>query len=312
MILNFIKNLINKLPYVRGLYQQNGRLLHSKTELEKKLFYPAGHYYSTIVDNEALRKYESFIWKEESVEKVSGVDLKANGQISLIAELNIYYEELPFAACKQNELRYYFENGFFLYTDGILLYSLMRFLKPKQIIEIGSGFSSALMLDTNELFFNNEIALTFIEPFPERLYGAIKEQDKKSTTIIVSEVQAVSLNIFANLNPGDILFIDSSHVVKTGSDVCFILFEILPILKKGVIIHFHDIFYPFEYLKEWVFEGRNWNEDYFLKAFLMYNNHFQILLFPHYLHTIHSEVFNMMPLCYQNTGGSLWLIKKEV
>lgn len=309
--MRFIKDLLNKLPYVRGLYQQNRRLLQAKTEIEKKLFYPAGHYYSTIVDNEAVRKYESFIWKEESVEKVSGVDLKAKGQLGLISELNIYYEEMPFAGDKKYGLRYYFENSFFSYTDGILLYGLIRYLQPKKIIEIGSGFSSALMLDTNELFFNNEIALTFIEPYPDRLYGAIKDQDKKSTTIIVSEVQAVPLHIFAELNSGDILFVDSSHVVKTGSDVCFILFEILPILQKGVIIHFHDIFYPFEYLKEWVFEGRNWNEDYFLKAFLMYNSHFEILLFPHYLHAIHSEIFNMMPLCYQNTGGSLWLIKRE-
>ena len=216
---------------------------------------------------------------------------------------------MPFTAEKKNGLRYYFENGFFSYTDGILLYSLIRFLKPKKIIEIGSGFSSAVMLDTNELFFNNEIDLTFIEPFPERLYSAIKENDKKCTSIVVSEVQQVPLATFEELNSGDILFIDSSHVVKTGSDVCFILFEILPKIKSGVIIHFHDIFYPFEYLEAWVKEGRNWNEDYFLKAFLMYNNAFEILLFPDYLHKLYKNTFNNMPLCYQNTGGSLWLSK---
>ena len=310
--MKLIKKLINKLPYVRGLYQQNKRLLEEKKELEKKLFYPAGHYYSTIVDNDSIKKFESIIWAKEDADKINAVNLKANEQLDLILKLNNYYAEIPFVADKQNGLRYYFENSFYSYTDGILLYSLIRFLKPKKIIEIGSGFSSALMLDTNELFFNNEIALTFIEPNPERLYDAIKEQDKKSITIIVSEVQSVLLQKFEELNSGDILFIDSSHVVKTGSDVCFILFEILPILKKGVIIHFHDIFYPFEYLKEWVFEGRNWNEDYFLKAFLMYNIHFEILLFPHYLHKMHSEIFKKMPLCYHNTGGSLWLIKKEV
>lgn len=310
--MKLIKKLINKLPYVRGLYQQNKRLLEEKKELEKKLFYPAGHYYSTIVDNDSIKKFESIIWAKEDADKINAVNLKANEQLDLILKFNNYYAEIPFVADKQNGLRYYFENSFYSYTDGILLYSLIRFLKPKKIIEIGSGFSSALMLDTNELFFNNEIALTFIEPNPERLYDAIKEQDKKSITIIVSEVQSVLLQKFEELNSGDILFIDSSHVVKTGSDVCFILFEILPILKKGVIIHFHDIFYPFEYLKEWVFEGRNWNEDYFLKAFLMYNIHFEILLFPHYLHKMHSEIFKKMPLCYHNTGGSLWLLKKEV
>jgi predicted O-methyltransferase YrrM len=227
-----------------------------------------------------------------------------------MADLNHFYAEMPFKSEKQDDVRYYFENDFFCYSDGILLYSLIRYLKPKKIIEIGSGFSSAVMLDTNELFFNSEIELTFIEPYPERLYNAIKENDKKSTTIIVSEVQQVSLEKFEELNAGDVLFIDSSHVVKTGSDVCFILFEILPILKGGVIIHFHDIFYPFEYLKEWVVEGRNWNEDYFLKAFLMYNTAFQIILFPDYLHKMHSKIYNQMPLCYKNTGGSLWISKK--
>jgi hypothetical protein len=122
--------------------------------------------------------------------------------------------------------------------------------------------------------------------------------------------QEVNIETFEKLNPGDFLFVDSTHVVKTGSDVNYIIFEILPKLKSGVIIHFHDIFYPFEYPKDWVFMGRNWNEDYFLKAFLMYNKDFEIMLFSHYLHNQHKEVFNKMPLCDKNHGGNLWLMKK--
>ena len=187
---------------------------------------------------------------------------------------------------------------------------MIRYLKPKQIIEVGSGFSSSVMLDTNQMFFNNEINLTFIEPYPERLYNLLKEEDKKNTEIIVDFVQNIDVTVFEQLNEGDILFIDSTHVIKTGSDVHFILFEILPKLKKGVYIHFHDIFYPFEYPKEWVYKGRNWNEDYFLRAFLMYNTEFEIELFSHYLHTHHKEVFEQMPLCYKNEGGNLWIRKK--
>ena len=303
-------NMLNKLPYIRGLFRQNQKLVFDEREQQSKFFYPPGHYYSTIVDVDIIKKYELNIWKKPAENNIKGIDLNTEQQIGLMAELSNYYAEMPFIDKKQNELRYYFENDFFCHSDGILLYSLIRHFKPKRIIEIGSGFSSAVMLDTNELFFNNEIDLTFIEPFPERLYSAIKENDKKCTSIVVSEVQQVPLATFEELNAGDILFIDSSHVVKTGSDVCFILFEILPILKKGVIIHFHDIFYPFEYLKEWVFEGRNWNEDYFLKAFLMYNNAFEIILFPDYLHKLYGNSFIQMPLCYENTGGSLWIIKK--
>src|SRR5690606_8620162 len=115
----------------------------------------------------------------------------------------------------------------------------------------------------------------------------------------------VPLAVFEELNAGDMLFIDSTHVAKTGSDVNYILFEILPRLKSGVLIHFHDIFYPFEYPRDWVFNGRNWNEVYFLKAFLMYNTTFEIKLFSHYLHKHHPNVFEAMPLCYRNHGGNL-------
>jgi hypothetical protein len=119
----------------------------------------------------------------------------------------------------------------------------------------------------------------------------------------------VNLEIFKQLDRNDILFIDSTHVSKTGSDVNFILFEILPLLKSGVLIHFHDISYPFEYPKDWVFGGRNWNENYLLRAFLMYNNDFKIYLFTHFLHLYYREAFEEMPLSFKNIGGSLWIEK---
>lgn len=206
-------------------------------------------------------------------------------------------------------MRYYLENGSYAYTDGIVLYALIRHFSPKRVIEIGAGFSSAVMLDTNELFMGGRIVFTFIEPFAERFFGLISDQDRTDTNIIEREVQDVDPAIFDQLEAGDILFVDSSHVVKTGSDVHYILFNVLPRLKSGVIIHFHDVFYPFEYPEDWVIEGRNWNEDYFLRAFLSYNSAFEILLFSHYLHTHHRDAFKDMPLCYRNPGGNLWLRK---
>ena len=90
----------------------------------------------------------------------------------------------------------------------------------------------------------------------------------------------------------------------------FLLFEVLPVLKEGVYIHFHDVFYPFEYPKEWVFKGYNWNENYILRAFLMNNKDYKIQLFADYLHKHHKGLYKKMPLAYKNTGGNLWL-KKE-
>ncbi len=293
-----ISKFLNKVPYVQYL------------NFKRNSCYPAGHFSSPIVLVKDIKKQESEIWNKANNESVNGIDLRTDEQIKLIESFTESYADIPFKATKQENIRYQFENGFYSYTDGIVLYSMIRHFQPKRIIEIGSGFSSAVMLDTNELFFNNEIKLTFIEPYPERLISRMKDIDKKSTVIIESDVQKVSLDTFEELEKGDILFVDSSHVAKTGSDVNYILFEVLPSLKSGVLIHFHDIFFPFEYPKEWVYEGRSWNENYFLKAFLMYNDKFEIQLFSHYIHKHHKEAFTNMPLCYNNPGGNFWMLKK--
>ncbi|HLP65076.1 class I SAM-dependent methyltransferase [Flavobacterium sp.] len=298
-----IKSVINKLPYVKTLYQEN---LHTK----KNSAVPAGHYYSPIVLIDDIKKREAQIWKNRDIDFVNGIELNTQKQIQLLTEFQKYYNEIPFKEERGEGLRYQFKNGFYSYTDGIVLYSMMRHYKPKRMIEIGSGYSSAVMLDTNELFFNKQIDLTFIDPYPDRLLSLMTEDDKKNTTVIISDAQVIELDIFKKLEAGDILFIDSSHVAKTGSDVNYILFEILSILKSGVIIHFHDIFFPFEYPKDWVYKRFNWNEDYFLRAFLMYNNAFEIKLFSDYIHLHHKEAFQNMPLCYHNTGGNLWIEKK--
>lgn len=304
--MNLKQNLIsilNKLPYVRGLYQE-------KMNFKKNSCYPPGHFYSTIISVEEVKKRQDKIWSKENIDGIKGVNLNVEEQIKLVKQFEQFYSEIPFTENKSNDNRYYFKNEYYSYTDAIFLHSMIRHFKPKQIIEIGSGFSSAVMLDTNEHFFKKSINLTFIEPYTDRLKSLLKENDYATTTIIEEDVQDVRIETFEKLNSGDILFIDSTHVVKTGNDLNYIFFEILPNLKSGVLIHFHDIFYPFEYLKDWVFMGRNWNEDYFLRAFLMYNIEFEIKLFSHYLHKHHKNIFNNMPLCFKNTGGDLWLMKK--
>lgn len=277
-------------------------------EFIKNSCYPPGHFYSPIVSVDEIKSDEDRIWGGEKVDKILGVELNTQKQISLVKEFNKTYKELPFGKEKVDHLRYYYGNSYYSYSDGIFLYSMIRYYNPKKIVEVGSGFSSALMLDVNEMFFNNDIELTFIEPYPDRLLGLLRG-DEKSTKIIEKRIQDTDLSIFESLSENDILFIDSTHVVKTGSDVNFIISEILPRLQKGVIIHFHDIFYPFEYPKKWVYGGKNWNEDYFIKSFLMYNNTFEIELFSSYLHKHQNHIFEDMPLCYENSGGNLWIKK---
>ncbi|NQS88701.1 hypothetical protein HQ584_02790 [Patescibacteria group bacterium] len=115
---------------------------------------------------------------------------------------------------------------------------------------------------------------------------------------------------FKQLKENDILFIDTSHVSKTGSDVNYIFFDILPNLNSGVLIHFHDIFYPFEYPKKKILDGHAFNECYILRAFLQYNTRFKIILFNTFLEHYYEDWFRQnMPLCLRNKGGSIWLRK---
>lgn len=299
---NKIKNFLNTLPYIKALYAKN-------EAYDTNSCFPPGHYYSPIVLVEELKKREHEIWKHKEIDGINDINLNTDEQKSFVSVLSGYYKDLLFKDTPSDALRYGYKNGMYEYTDGILLYAIIRYLVPKRIIEVGSGHSSALMLDVNELYFNNEIQLSFIEPNPERLYNNILENDKSRTTILEKKVQEIDTSFFSVLQKGDILFIDSTHVSKCGSDVNYILFEILPVLNSGVFIHFHDIFYPFEYPKDWVFGGRNWNENYLLKAFLMHNNDYKIRVFSHYLHTHHPAVFENMPLTYKNVGGNLWIEK---
>jgi predicted O-methyltransferase YrrM len=218
---------------------------------------------------------------------------------------------LPFPETKSPACRYYYDQSFFCYADAIFLYSFLRHSTPRRIIEVGSGFSSAVILDTVERFFLQPPALTFIEPYPERLRGLLKSQDAGVTQIIESKVQAVPLETFQALRAGDLLFIDSTHVVKCGSDVQFLMFEVLPQLSPGVVVHFHDVFYPFEYPAEWLLKGIYWNEDYFLRAFLSYNSEWEIVFFNTYVATVFRDFLReKMPLCLKNTGGSLYIRRR--
>jgi len=301
-----IRSLIKSIPMVK-------RMDFEVKRYHKNACFPPGHFYSPIVNVDEIEKNASRIWAGRELKELKGIDLHVDQQMEHLSKIASYYNEIPFKEEieESSDLRYSFNNGMYSFTDGIILYGMLRHLSPKKVIEIGSGHSSALMLDTNRLFFSNTIELTFIEPYPDRLYKTISEKDKDNTHIIEQGVQEVPLSVFAALNEGDILFVDSTHVSKCGSDVNYILFDILPILKPGVFIHFHDIFYPFEYPKEWVLKGYNWNENYLLKAFLMHNKNYSMQFFADFMHLHYRSAFDKMPLCYKNTGGNLWLKKEQ-
>ena len=276
---------------------------------EYQTWVPPGHFYSPLPCIDDIKKREDVIFGSKS-KSFMGINLNEEEQISMLESLSEYYGTLPFSGEQKDGYRYYFDNSFFGYADGIILYCFLQKYRPKRIIEVGSGFSSALMLDVNEHFFmsGGGVDFTFIEPYPERLKSLLTPYD--NVRIIEKKLQDVDTDIFSTLQAGDILFIDSTHVSKIDSDVNLYLFDILPRLAEGVMIHIHDIPYPFEYYKEWIYDGRAWNEAYMIRAFLEFNTSFKIKFWGSYFENRHRELYyEHMPLCAKCLGGSLWLQK---
>ena len=183
----------------------------------------------------------------------------------------------------------------------------MRHLRPRRIVEVGSGHSSALMLDIDEFHLGRSVDFTFLEPYPDLLKSLMKPGDP-TWAIRQQIVQEADLDLFRGLAANDILFIDSTHVLKAGSDVARLLFEVLPCLAPGVVIHIHDIFWPFEYPSTWLEEGRAWNEVYAVRAFLQYNRCFSLMLFANCLfHRDRGWFERHAPTILRNVGGSIWL-----
>jgi predicted O-methyltransferase YrrM len=274
--------------------------------------WPSGHFYSPLPSLDQISHDAERIF-DVSRDGILGLDLNEIEQISNFESMSLFYNDQPFSVSKKSGWIYYAENDYYNLAEAIILQAMMRLVRPKRIIEIGSGFSSGAMIDVNKWAFDNNINLTFIEPYPDRLNDLVTSISKNSFRLINNRVQEVDSDIFMELDDGDMLFIDSSHVSKIDSDVNHIFFRILPIIKSGVYIHFHDIYYPFEYPKNWVMQGRAWNEAYILRAFLQYNCMFQIFFFNSFFGLFHREIMQeRMPLCAPSPGSSLWLRKTPV
>jgi hypothetical protein len=304
-----IINYLNKTPYIRGLYNELKYFKHYHR------FEPE-HYHNPIPNKKEVEETHD----SSLLNNLEGIDYDFENQIPILEKLYQHYSELPwdFINDQKNTLfRYKLKDSYYRYSDAIFLFLIMREFKPKKVIEIGSGFSTATMLDTNDLFFKeNKIEFTFIEPNPyDRLENLITDEDRMNCKILPQRVQEVDISIYKELKENDILFIDSSHVSKCGSDLNFIMFNILPILNKGVLIHFHDVFYPFEYPKHWILEEKfYWNECYILRSFMMYNKNFDILFFNSAAHKFHEEYLktNMPEVLIDHINtGALWIIKNK-
>ena len=213
----------------------------------------------------------------------SGINIDSARMLELLHSLGAHYPSIPFTEKPSANGLYYYENPAFSYGDAIVLGGMIMQFRPKRIIEIGSGFSSAAMIDVNDRLFGGRIDLKFFDPYPEVVNKVIPKNSVYRQAVHQEAAQDIPISTFGALEANDILFIDSTHVSKMASDVNYLVLNVLPQLAAGVVIHIHDIPYPFEYPGDWIDkENRSWNEAYLLRAFLAFNTSFEILFFNHY------------------------------
>jgi len=269
--------------------------------------YPPGHFHSPIPDMADVWAREETIFRSRT--EIPGIDLRADEQVALMGELATLSREHPWT--DGHELRYRFDNHMFARGDALALYGMLRRFQPSRVVEVGSGFSSALMLDTDDVHLDSRTRFTFIDPYPERLHGLLSDADRDRVTVIEERAELLDPKVFSDIEPADLLFIDSSHVSRIGSDVNFLFLEVLPQLPAGVLVHIHDIPWPFEYWRHWVAQGRYWNEAYLLRALLTDNPRFRMLWFSSYMLNVHRDQMNEVWPEFEadrGSGASLWMV----
>ncbi len=265
---------------------------------------PPGHYYSPVPSMRDVVAQEDRIFGRP--DRLEGFELNEEAQRAMLQTLAPLINDVEFNVDPHPDSRYFTNNPSYGLGDGSILQAFLRHLRPRRYLEVGSGWTTALALDANERWLDGRLRVTSIEPYPDDLRRLVRPGD--DVEIIVSPVQDVDLSCFTELESGDILFIDCSHVVKTGSDAHHLVTRVLPVVPSGVYIHIHDMFWPFEYPRVWVDEGHAWTEAYLLHAFLLFNKEFEVILFNDWMGAKNYDfMVRHAPALARGAGGALWL-----
>lgn len=277
----------------------------SKAILMKVGVFPiTDHYYEPLFNSKYLKKPLA------EDRNLPGIDFNVQSQLDLLAQFNFSRELSPVSESYVGDTVYNFMNGAFEHGDGEYLYNMIRFHKPALIIEIGSGHSTKmaqLAIKQNKADdLNYSCRHICIEPYE------MPWLEKLDVEVIRKRVEDIDIAYFKQLGKNDLLFIDSSHVIRPQGDVLYEYLEILPILNSGVVVHIHDIFSPKDYLHQWVVdEIRLWNEQYLLEAFLSLNNQWRIIGAVNYLFHNHYQLFKdkLPAVTREIEPGSFYMVK---
>jgi Methyltransferase domain len=255
--------------------------LSKKVLLKIGVFPIRNHYYEPLFDSRYLKPLNE-------PRELPGIDWNMRGQIDLLEKLEFSDELKDIGRARKPDGMFYMDNGSFESGDAEFLYNMIRLKKPKRIFEIGSGYST--LITARAIKQNKETVPGYqckhlcVEPYERPWLESV------GVKVLRQKVEDVDSKIFSELEEDDLLFIDSSHIIRPQGDVVFEYLQLLPVLKKGVIVHVHDIFSPRDYPKEWVIDAvRFWNEQYLLEAFLTSNSDWRILASLNYLRHAHFE-----------------------
>lgn len=212
----------------------------------------------------------------DRIRPLPGINWNIDEQLSILQKYTYSSELINIPLSRVPGLSFHFNNHAFESGDAEYLYNTIRHTQPKRVFEIGSGHSTLMALKAINKNLsaipNHKCRHLCIEPYE------MPWLEKTGADIIRKKVEEVDLSLFAELDANDLLIIDSSHMIRPQGDVLYEYLELIPTLRKGVIVHLHDIFSPRDYLKEWITEDvRFWNEQYLLEAFLTFNRDWKIL-----------------------------------
>ena len=272
--------------------------------------YPGGHFYSPVTDPSDLAERENEIWADTPLNCLDVAFNDPLHQAILTEWFPRHMGKYDYPEVCEEPGRFFTRNPMFSWLDARTLFVFLLECQPRRLIEIGSGYSSLLAADVNHRYLDNTMKFSCIEPYPRDF---LKQGIPGLGQLHEKRAEKMGLELFSGLEAGDILFVDSSHVSRTGSDVNFIVFEILPRLAQGVMVHFHDIFLPQEYPKQWAIdENRSWNEQYLLRALLMNSDTWEVMFGCNYAHLTHCPLVARALNTDESkapSGSSFWIRK---
>jgi predicted O-methyltransferase YrrM len=278
---------------------------HCRLALERVGVFPIlDQYYEPLFQSEQLRN------RGGRRRELPGLDMNVERQLALLRRFTFADELLQFPEDNAPSGGFFYRNGSFEAGDAEYLYGVIRHFKPMRVVEVGGGYSTLIIaaaLSRNRLEPGRERARHIcIEPYENPWLSAVGVELLRAT------VESVDKGVFTELQANDVLFVDSSHVIRPGGDVLFECLELLPILKPGVLVHFHDVFTPREYTQSTFDDMRFWNEQYLLEAFLSLNRDYEVIGAVNFLaHEFWDELAAACPVFAKESGrrepGSFWL-----